>query len=51
MALAETGIVFHANDFELERCEEQRQLCLELISEMSNCTQYRRPNFNGSRKC
>ena len=34
MALAETGIVFYANEFELERCQEQRELCLELISEM-----------------
>lgn len=36
MALAETGIVYAANDFELERCEEQRSLCLELIAEMTN---------------
>lgn len=36
MALAETGIVYAANDFELERCQEQRQICLELISEMAN---------------
>ena len=35
MALAETGIVYAANDFELERCQEQRELCLELIAEMS----------------
>lgn len=36
MALAETGIVFAANDFELERCQEQRELCLELISDITN---------------
>lgn len=35
MALAETGIVYAANDFELERCQEQREICLELISEMA----------------
>ncbi len=35
MALAETGIVYHANEFELERCQEQRDLCLELISEIT----------------
>ncbi len=35
MALAETGIVYAANDFELERCQEQRQICLELIGEMA----------------
>lgn len=36
MALAETGIVFAANDFELERCHEQKQICLELMSEMTD---------------
>lgn len=36
MALAETGIVYAANDFELERCQEQRDICLELISQMSH---------------
>ncbi len=36
MALAETGIVYYANEFELERCQEQRELCLELISEMTD---------------
>lgn len=35
MALAETGIVYAANDFELERCQEQREICLELISELT----------------
>ena len=36
MALAETGIVFAANDYELERCQEQRELCLELIAELTH---------------
>ena len=36
MALAETGIVYAANDFELERCQEQREICLELISKMTH---------------
>lgn len=36
MALAETGIVYAANDFELERCQEQRELCQELIAEIAN---------------
>lgn len=36
LALAETGIVFASNDFELERCQEQREICLELISEMTD---------------
>lgn len=36
MSLADTGIVFAANDFELERCQEQREICLELISEISS---------------
>lgn len=36
MALAETGIVFAANEFELERCQEQREVCLQLISEMTD---------------
>lgn len=35
MSLAETGIVYAANDFELERCQEQRELCMELIAEMA----------------
>lgn len=36
MALAETGIVYAANGFELERCQEQRDICLELIAEMAD---------------
>lgn len=36
MALAETGIVYAANEFELERCQEQRGLCLELIADMAD---------------
>jgi len=35
MALAETGIVYASNEFELERCQEQRELCLELIAELA----------------
>ena len=35
MALAETGIVYPGNEFELERCQEQRELCQELIAEMT----------------
>ncbi len=36
MALAETGVVYYSNEFELERCQEQRELCLELLAEMVN---------------
>lgn len=36
MALAETGIVYASNDFELERCQEQRELCMSLISEVAD---------------
>lgn len=36
MALAETGIVYYKNEFELERSQEQRDLCMELIAEMTN---------------
>lgn len=35
MALAETGIVYAANEFERERCQEQREICLELIAGMT----------------
>lgn len=36
LALAETGIVYHKNEYELERCNEQRDICLEMISELTD---------------
>ncbi|MCI1778543.1 MAG: NUDIX hydrolase N-terminal domain-containing protein [Bacteroidales bacterium] len=36
LALAETGIVYHSNNYELERCSEQRDLCLKMIAEVTD---------------